>query len=58
MDREAWHATVHGVVESWSINKVECQRIDAFVIEVLEKTLKSPLKSKEIKPVNPKRNQP
>ena len=28
-----------------------------FWIEVLEKTLESPLDSKEIKPVNPKRNQ-
>ena len=29
-----------------------------FQIVVLEKTLESPLDSKEIKPVNPKRNQP
>ena len=29
-----------------------------FVIVVLEKTLESPLDSKEIKPVNPKGNQP
>ena len=29
-----------------------------FWIAVLEKTLKSPLDSKEIKPVNPKENQP
>ena len=29
-----------------------------FQIVVLEKTLKSPLESKEIKPVNPKGNQP
>ena len=27
-------------------------------IEVLEKTLESPLDSKEVKPVNPKGNQP
>ena len=33
--------------ESWTIKKVECQRIDV----VLEKTLESPLDSKEIKPV-------
>ena len=32
-------------------------RIDAFVIVVLEKTLESPLDSKEIKPVNSKGNQ-
>ena len=41
---------------SWTIKKAECQGIDAFV--VLEKTLESPLDSKEIKPVNPKGNQP
>ena len=43
--------------ESWTIKKVECQRIDAFKLVVLEKTLKSPLDCKEIKPVNPKGNQ-
>ena len=42
--------------ESWTIKKVECQKIDAFEPVVLEKTLESPLNSKEIKPVNPKRN--
>ena len=44
--------------ESWTIKKAEHQRIDAFEIVVLEKSLDSPLDSKEIKPVNPKRNQP
>ena len=34
----------------------EHQRIDAFEPVVLEKTLESPLDSKEIKPVNPKGN--
>ena len=43
--------------ESWTINKAEQQRIDAFQTVVLEKTLESPLESKEIKPVNPKGNQ-
>ena len=42
--------------ESWTIKKAECRRIDAF--KLLEKTLESPLDSKEIKPVNPKGNQP
>ena len=42
--------------ERWTIKKAECQRIDAFKL-VLEKTLESPLDSKEIKPVNPKGNQ-
>ena len=39
--------------ESWTIKKAEHQRIDAF-----EKTLESPLDRQEIKPVNPKGNQP
>ena len=42
--------------ESWSIKKAEHQRTDGF--ELLEKTLESPLDSKEIKPVNLKGNQP
>ena len=41
--------------EYWTIKKAECQRTDTFV--VLEKTLESPLDSKEIKPGNPKGNQ-
>ena len=44
--------------ESWTIKKAECWRIDAFWTVVLEKTLESPLDIKEIKPVNPKGNQP
>ena len=42
--------------ESWTIKKPECQRINAFELVVLEKTLESPLDCKEIKPVNPKGN--
>ena len=41
--------------ESWTLKKVEHQRIDAFV--VLEKTLESPLNSKEIQPAHSKGNQ-
>ena len=41
--------------ETWTVKKAERQRIDAF--EVMEKTLESPLDSKEIKPVNHKGNQ-
>ena len=41
--------------ESWTINKAECRRIDAF--ELLEKTLESPLDCKGIQPVHPKGNQ-
>ena len=40
--------------ESWTIKKAERRRIDAFE---LEKTLESPLDSKEIQPVHPKGNQ-
>ena len=35
-------------------SKAESQRIDAFDLCCLEKTLESPLDCKEIKPVNPK----
>ena len=42
--------------ESWTIKKAE-HWIDAFELW-LEKTLESPLDCKEIKPVNPKGNQP
>ena len=43
--------------ESWTIKKAYCRRIDTFKL-VLEKILNSPLDSKEIKPVNPKGDQP
>ena len=43
--------------ESQTTKKAERQRIDAFKL-VLEKTLENPLDCKEIKPVNPKGNQP
>ena len=42
--------------ESWTTNKAECRRIDAFELW-LEKTLESPLDCKEIQPVHPKRDQ-
>ena len=43
--------------ESWRIKKAECQRTDAFKLRCWRR-LESPLDSKEIKPVNPKGNQP
>ena len=43
--------------ESWTIKKVEHWRTDAFWTVVLEKTLESPLDSKEIQLVHPKGNQ-
>ena len=42
--------------ESWTIKKTECRRMDFWTV-VLEKTLESPLDSKETQPVNPKVNQ-
>ena len=44
--------------ESQTIKKVEHQRIDGFLIVVLEKTLDSPLNCKEIQPVHSKGDQP
>ena len=43
--------------ESWTIEKAEHWRIDAFELWCWEKTFESPLDCKEIQPVNPKRNQ-
>ena len=43
--------------ESWTVKKAECQRIDAFELVVLEKTLESPLNCKEIQSVHSKGNQ-
>ena len=54
MDREAWHAADHGVSKS-QIWAEQSFFIKTYWNVVLEKTLKSPLESKEIKPVNPKR---
>ena len=44
--------------ESWTIKKVWMQKNWCFQTVVLGKTLESPLDGKEIKTVNPKRNQP
>ena len=43
--------------ESWTIKKGEHQSTDTFKLWCW-RTLESPLDSKEIKPVNPKGNQP
>ena len=44
----------------WELDHKEgwASKIDCFWTEVLEKTLENPLDCKEIKPVNPKGNQP
>ena len=46
---------LHGC-ESWTTKKAEHQRIDAFELGWLEKTLESPLDCKKIQPVHPKGN--
>ena len=43
--------------DSWTIKKEESQKIDAFELWCLKKTLESPLDCKEIQLVNPKVNQ-
>ena len=43
--------------ESWTIKKVERQRIDAFELWCWRRLLRSPSNCKEIQPVNPKGNQ-
>ena len=43
--------------ESWTIEKAELRRIDAFELWCWRKTFESPLDCKEIQPVNPEGNQ-
>ena len=43
--------------ESWTIKKVEHQRIDAFELWCCRRLLRVPLDCKEIKPVHPKGDQ-
>ena len=50
-------AVTYGCVR-WIIKEAEHQKNWWFWITVLEKTLESPLDYKEIKPVNPKENEP
>ena len=57
-DREVWRATVHGVTESWTIKKAECQIFDAFELWCWSSLLRVPWTArrsnqsilKEIKP--------
>ena len=44
--------------ESWTIKKAEHWRTDAFELWCWRRLLESPLDTKDIKPVNPKGNQP
>ena len=55
--RQILYHLSHHRCERWTIKKAECWRIDAFELWCWRKLL-SPLDSKEIKPVNPKGNQP
>ena len=43
--------------KSWTIKKADSQRVDYFLIVVLEKTLENPMDCKDIKAVNTKGNQ-
>jgi len=43
--------------ESWTIKKVECQRIDAFELWCWKRLLRVPWTGKEIQPVHPKGDQ-
>ena len=43
--------------ESWTIQKAECRRMDAFELWCWKKTLESPLDCKEIQSVHPKGDQ-
>ena len=40
--------------KSWTVKTAERQRIDAFELWCLEKTLESPLDCKDVQPVHPK----
>ena len=44
--------------ESWTTKKAECQRIDSFRLWFWSKDSQESLHCKEMKPVNPKGNQP
>ena len=44
--------------ESWTIKKAEGQRTDAFKLWCWTRLFESALDSKEVKPVNPKGNEP
>ena len=44
--------------ESWTIKEAECQSIDAFELQCWTRLFKSPLDSKEIKPVHPTGSKP
>ena len=44
--------------ESWTIKKAECQEVMLSNDGAGEHSFKSPLDSKEIKPINPKGNPP
>ena len=41
-DRDAWCAAIHGVANSWTIKKAECQRIGAFKLWCWRRLLKVP----------------
>ena len=42
MDREAWHAAVHGLAKSWTTKKAKGRRIDAFELWCWRRLLSIP----------------
>ena len=43
--------------ESWTIKRAEQRRIEGFKLWCWKRFFESPLNNREIKPINPKRNQ-
>ena len=53
----AFPVVMHGR-ESWTIKKRSLNFEELMLLNCVEKTLESPLECKDIKPLNPKGNQP
>ena len=66
MDREAWHAVIHGVAKSWTMKENEQPIIDAFELWCGRRLLRVPWTAgrsnqsllKEINPVHSEEDQP
>ena len=58
MDRETWHAAIHGVAESWTVKKAECQRINDSELRCWRRLLRVPWTARRsnqsiLKEINP-----